>query len=469
MTSMRDPSLGFAPLPAGPVPFQEAEGRVLAEALLADRDDPPSPKSAMDGFALVAGHTHDASPGRPLTFHYREVIAARRLAGGALPAFPEAGPAAAGLPAVRIMTGALLPAGADAVVKLEDTEQEGPGPDGLRPAPAADARRFRIRRPLAPGENVIPPGARMARGELLLPAGEVLGPQALGMLAGAHRFQVQVHRQPMVALLALGDELVDVGDPLHLGQVRLTNLHVLAALVRRYGGIARPLGVAPDDPERIRATLAACLTGGQGTDCQGNGPPCDLVLTLGGSHRGDFDFVHTVLERLGAQLRFDRIRMTPGGSTIFATHGSTLLFGLPGTPAAAWVAFEMLVRPALWKLAGRHRLDLPRLTARLAAPLPEAPGRTQFVACRLDLAGTAERLSRGANKPAESLSRSANKPAERLSRGASKPAVPLAHPIQGQHPHEAPATPRADGLIPCLEEHPLPAVGELVSVDWLAD
>ncbi len=405
-----------APLPVETVPFHEAAGRVLAEPLRAERDDPPGAKSAMDGFALKAEHTRTATAGQPLRFRFSEVIAAGRLARGPLPDLPT-GAAEEGLPAARIMTGALLPAGADAVVKQEDTEPDGSG-------------RFRIRRPLAPGENAIPAGARMARGEALLEAGELLGPQALGILAAARRERVRAHRRPLVALLALGDELADVGSPLGPAQTPVTNLHVLTALVRRYGGVARSLGVAPDDPERICALLEPCLAG-----APADGPPCDLVLTLGGSHRGDFDYVHAVLERLGARLRFARVRMTPGGSTVFATRGSTLCFGLPGTPMASWAAFEVLVRPVLWRLAGRRQLELPRLTARLTGPLPHAHGRTAFVACRVRWAGR----------------------------------EPEATPIEGRHPHESPASARADGLIRCAEGQPRPAVGDWVGVDWLAD
>jgi molybdopterin molybdotransferase len=413
-----------APLPVETVAFAEAERRVLAETLIADRDDPPHPKSAMDGYALVAGHTQGASTERPLAFQYQDVIGAGPLPNNRLRTFPLARVSDDALPAVRIMTGALLPLGADAVVKLEDTHGDASNPD-------TPLHTFRIQRPLVAGENVIPPGARMAAGEVLLAAGEALGPQALGILATVHHPTVRVYRRPVVALLALGDELVDVGAPLELGHTPLTNLHVLTALVRRYGGIARSLGVAPDDPERIRTILATCLE----PDTARNAPPCDMVLTLGGSHGGDFDFAHAVLEKLGAYLRFDRVLMNPGASTLFATRGSTLFFGLPGTPATSWSAFETLVRPALWKLAGRHKLESPRLMARLAAPLSISTGRVKFVPCRLDLGGR----------------------------------EPTAHPIEGRHPHEAPASLRADGLIRCPEGVPAPAVGAWVPVDWIGD
>jgi len=424
------------------VPFSAAAGRVLAERLLADRDDPPAPKSAMDGFALRAADTQQASAQRPLCFRFRSVIAAGHVPVEPLPAGPECkpGPAAAGLPAVRIMTGALLPVGADAVVKQEDTERV--GADG-----------FSLRRPLLPGDHVIPPGARMRRGEALLEAGETLGPQAVGILAAAHRAHVRVYRRPRVALLAIGDELVEPDQPLGPGKTPVTNLYVLSELARRCGASVRSLGVVPDDAGRIARLLQSCLlpsawreeaevppsacreepAAPPGAGADGTAP-CDLVLTLGGTHRGDFDFVHTALERAGAILHFDRVRMTPAGSTIFATHGKSLLFGLPGTPVAAWVAFETLVRPALAKLAGYTALERPALAARLAGTVEHMAGRAAFIPCRLELGGP----------------------------------EPVAYPIQGRHPHEAPASLRADGLIRCDEDAPPPNRGDWVRVEWLA-
>ncbi|MFI5399822.1 MAG: molybdopterin molybdotransferase MoeA [SAR324 cluster bacterium] len=421
------------PGPRETVPFSAAAGRVLAERLLADRDDPPALKSAMDGFALRAADTEPASVERPLSFRWRGVVAAGHVPVEPLPPSADRRPGqrAAELPAVRIMTGALLPAGADAVVKQEDTERVGPD-------------EFSLRQPALPGDHVIPPGARMRRGEALLEAGEALGPQALGILAAAHRAHVRVYRRPEVALLAIGDELVEPDQPLGPGKTPVTNLYVLAELARRQGARVRSLGIAPDDPGRILALLQPCLDPGAGArnpqdppEAAGaNGTPrCDLVLTLGGTHRGDFDFVHTVLERAGATLHFDRVRMTPAGSTIFATHGKCLLFGLPGTPVAAWVAFEALVRPALAKLTGCATLERPTLAARLEGTLEPTAGRAGFIPCRLEFGGP----------------------------------EPVARPIQGRHPHEAPASLRADGLIRCEETAPLPIRGDWVRVEWLAD
>lgn len=349
-----------APLLTEAVPFTGVLGRVLAEDARASRDDPPAAKSAMDGFALRAADTAAAGPAAALTFAYGEVVGAGHVATTEV---PPAG-------AVRIMTGALLPTGADAVVKQEDTER-------------LEGQRFAIRAPLAPGENVIARGAVLRQGDLLLGAGGVVSPQALGLLASQGAATWRVHRRPRVGLLALGDELVEPGRPLQTGQLYVSNLYALEALCSRYGAEPCRLGIVGDDPQRIEATVRAALAVGER-------PPCDVVLTLGGSHQGDFDYAHDVLTRLGAALHFRRTRINLGGSTLFATREQTLFFGLPGTPMASWLAFEVLVRPALWKLGGRAALERPRLQARLVAALRAQPGRTMFVPARVELSGEAE-------------------------------------------------------------------------------
>jgi len=339
------------------VPFDEAPGRVLAEPLVAQHDDPPAPKSAMDGFAVAAADTAGATPDAPLSFAWREVIAA-----GHAPTHPV-GPGQA----ARIMTGALLPEGADAVVKQEDTLDRGDG-------------AFALARPLRPGENVFPRGQRIAAGEELVPGGAVVTPQTLGVLASLNRPWVPVYRPPRVAVLALGDELVEVGRPLRSGQIHVSNLYVLAALARRYGAEVARLGVAPDDTAAIVPLLEARVR-------QADADPeraCDVVVTVGGSMQGDFDVIDAVLHALGAHLHFRRTAVNLGRSTLFATAGETLLFGLPGAPMPAWGAFELLVRPALWKAAGRRDLSHPRVQAQLAASARLMPGRANFLPAWLE-------------------------------------------------------------------------------------
>jgi molybdopterin molybdotransferase len=361
------------------VSFRDALGRVPVADVRAVFDDPPAPKSAMDGFALRAGDTASASPERPVAFDYSEVVGAGHVASRAV--------APGG--AVRIMTGALLPEGADAVVKQEDTQPEMGGAGGER-------GRFRIAAPLRPGENVFGAGSRFMRGDRLLAAGEPITAQGAGLCAGQGLTRLHVHRRPRVVLLALGDELVEPGTAPRPGQIFVSNLHALAAEAGRQGAEVSNLGIAPDDPSRIEGMLRPHFVG---RSC------ADLVLTLGGSHQGDFDFVGEVLGALGAAVHFQRTLIGWGGSTVFATRDGTLCFGLPGTPLASWLAFEVLVRPALWRMAGRTKLDRPVFPARLSEAVWGYPGRTHFVPVRLEfvadgppLATPLEERPRGSRK-----------------------------------------------------------------------
>jgi molybdenum cofactor synthesis domain-containing protein len=345
-----------AALPVESVPFDAAAGRVLAEDARAAADEPPAPKSAMDGFALRAADTRGASPASPAAFRAAAVVGAGHVRAEAV---PPGG-------AVRIMTGAWLPPGADAVAKQEDTQALADG-------------RFALHAPLRPGENVIAQGAILAAGQLLLGAGRPVTPQALGLLAGQGRAAWPVFRRPRVGLLALGDELVEPGRPLGPGQLYVSNLYALEAACARYGAEPLRLGIAGDDPARIEALVRGALGEGPGA-----GARCDVVLTLGGSHQGDFDYADDVLARVGARLHFRRTLINMGGSTLFATRERTLCFGLPGTPMASWLAFEVLVRPALWKLAGRADTERPRLPLPLAEALEARPGRTHFIPARVE-------------------------------------------------------------------------------------
>ena len=414
-----------APCPAEEVPLAAAPGRVLHAPLLAAWDDPPSPKSGMDGFAIRAGDTAPASPADPVRLPYARVTGAGH---GLPPPLPPGG-------AMRAMTGALLPPGADCVLKWEDATWEGVGPEtpaggaGLPPGEAPPEGVLLITRPLQPGEHVIPPGRVLRAGQTLIPAGRVLDGQGLALLAGQGQASCTVRRRPRLALLALGDELVPPGQPLGPGQIYVSNLQALAAIAARHGADPVSLGIAPDDPQVITGLLREALEGAQ---------PPDVVVTLGGSLHGAFDFAGTVQERLGARQHFRNTRLNMGGSTLFASRGGQLFFGLSGAPMASWVAYEVLVRPALWRMLGRQPAERPQPRARLTEPLPLRPQRTHFIPARLDFAQAS----------------------------AAEP-LPTVTPLARGTPVALPPALLANGLIHWAEDAPPPEPGGVLPVEWL--
>ena len=424
-----------APLmPQERVDLSRAVGRVLHAPLLAFRDEPPGDKSAMDGFALRATDTLGASPEKPLAFRYQAVVGAGHLYGGDA---PKALPPGA---AVRLMTGALLPPGADCVVKLEDVEETDP--------PGTEGGRFLLRAPLAPYTHVFPAGSTQRAGETLLAPGTVLDAHMLALIASQGEPRPLVRRQPVVGVLALGDELAPPGTSLEPGQIYMSNPYQLEALLAEEGCQPRLLGIRGDDPHAIADCLRAGMAGDAGA------PPADVLLTLGGSHRGDFDFVERVLNSLGAQLHFRQTRLNVAGSTLFASmvHGErrVLFLGLPGTPSAAWCGFEAFVRPALRAMQGRVPAGLPSLWATLASAPRIRPGRAHLIPLRLDW-GSADA------PPAAALPLAAP-----LGRGDRT------HGARGGAPHPDLPTPMlADALLWLEEDAPPPAEGERVRVSLL--
>ncbi len=360
----------FAPLPAVPLPLDDALGLVLASPVVADANLPPFANAAMDGFAVRTADTRQATPDVPVTLH----VIGQAAAGYVTDLDVVAGTA------VRIMTGAPIPAGADAVVRFEETD-ETESRCSAQALLAAPASRVEIRHAPRPWANVRPAGEDVRAGETVLAAGTHLRAAHLGLLAALGRTEVTVHRRPRVAILATGDEIVDPGAEVRPGQIRNSNGTMVAALVRRYGGEPIMLGVARDTADDLRQKLRSASS-------------ADLLITIGGVSVGDYDLVKEILRAEG-RIDLWQVRLKPGKPLAFGWIGATPLLGLPGNPVAAAVAFEQFARPAMLTLLGRTDLALPTIFARLGDRIENRGGRRHFVRVRVDAtpAGYVARLA----------------------------------------------------------------------------
>jgi molybdopterin molybdotransferase len=338
------------PLPARRVPLGEALGCVLAEDVAAGEDLPPFANSAMDGFALRSEDVREAGAESPVALR----LVGEVFAGSAR--LPKVEPGTA----VRIMTGGPLPPGADAVVPVERTETTGEMVQ-VRLGPAA--RGF-----------VREAGEDVRAGTVVLGKGRPIDPAAVGMLASVGCREVPVHPRPRVAVVSTGDELVDPGEALGPGQIRDSNSWLLAAQARAAGAEAFRCGRLHDDPDALRHGFALAAADG------------DFVVTSGGVSVGDRDYTKKVLAELG-DVQSWRVAMQPGMPQAFGFAAGTPLFGLPGNPVSCFVVFEVLVRPALRRLAGLpdERLDRPRVTARLGDRVRSPAGRISFLRVRLEV------------------------------------------------------------------------------------
>ena len=346
---------GVAPLESEEIPIEECLGRVLARDAVSPVDHPPWDNSAMDGYAVRAADVASASRGSPV-----DLTLIERVRAGEFPSLPVG----AG-EAIKIMTGAPIPEGADSVIRVEHTEQTG---DVVRILAATDAHR-----------NIRPRGEDVAVNSTVLAAGTILRPGELGLLASIGQARVPVHRKPVVAILSTGDELVDLDDVSEVVAGRRivnSNSYALAAAVRSVGAEPLVLGIARDDRDDLRAHLA-------------RGLDADVIVTSAGASVGEHDLVKDVLEELGAKTHFWRVRIRPGSPFSFAQIGALPVFGLPGNPVSAVVTFEILVKPALRRMLGRTALHSPVVTAKLGAAVKTTTGLTQFMRVRLhDEGGT---------------------------------------------------------------------------------
>ena len=320
------------------IALENALGRTLAQPLAARLDVPPAAVSAMDGYALRAA---DAVAGAELP-----------LVGTAAAGHPWEGELGPGQ-CVRILTGAVVPAGAEVVIMQEQVERT--GPETIRLGKGG----------FAPGHNIREAGSDTAGGSELYPAGQHLGPTEIGVLASQGFARVPVLRRPRVAFFSTGDELVPLGQTPGPGQIHDSNRHTLRALLAAYPVEALDYGVIEDSEEAVRAALTRA------------GEEADLIITTGGVSVGDADHVTGVLQAAG-NIGFWKLAIKPGRPLAFGHFGGAHFFGLPGNPVAVMTTFALLVRPALQILAGQEPAPLQTVQARLAEDLRKTPGRKDF-------------------------------------------------------------------------------------------
>jgi molybdopterin molybdotransferase len=332
-------------LPATRVPVWKASGLVLAEDVVAAQDVPPFANSAMDGFAVRYADIGVT----PATLRVSEDVAAGHVAAGSV----DRGQA------IRIMTGAPIPAGADTVVRVEDTEAVG------------DSVRILVAPPL--GASVRVAGGDVAAGATVFPAGTRLTPAHLGVLAAVGAATPVVRRRPKVAILSTGDEVQPPETAtLQPGWIRDANRPLLTGLLSDLGVEVHDYGIVPDDAVRLRSTLLRAAE------------ECDAVMTSGGVSMGDYDLVKAVLTELGG-VELWKVAMQPAKPFAFGAIGSTPLFGLPGNPVSVMVAFEQFARPALLKMMGSSLLFRPQLPGTMTHRVQTDPEKTVFLRVTVDL------------------------------------------------------------------------------------
>ncbi len=331
-----------SPLEQETRPLLECLGSVLAEEVPADMDIPPFDNSAMDGYAVIAADTVAATAQKPVTLR----VIADLPAGYPPPALVRPGEA------VRIMTGAPMPPGTDAVIRTEDVQRG----DGV----------VLISRQVSQGYDLRKAGEDVRKGQIILSNGTVIRPAEIGMLATLGRTQAQVVRRPRVAVLTTGDELVAPDEPVTPGKIRNSNLYSISAQVKACGGEPVPLGVARDRAADLEDKIRQGIT------------DADMLLTSGGVSVGDYDVVKTVLARMG-EILFWRVKMRPGAPVTFGRIRGKPMFGLPGNPSASMVAFEQFVRPAILKMSGRSRLRRRQVEATLEEGVKNRVGVRNFL------------------------------------------------------------------------------------------
>ena len=341
-------------------PILDALGQVLAEVVVSGMDIPPLDNTAMDGYAVRAADTARASGTSPARIRVIGELAAGYVFDG------EVVPGTA----VRIMTGAPVPRGADAIVPFEETDE----PTGRTYGSFAKSRdHVAVLKAAEVGANIRRAAEDVHRGQVILPKGAVLHPARIGVLASLGKATVRVHRRPVVAILSTGDEVKDPGQPLAPGQIYDSNAYSIAAMVLANGGIPKRLGIARDTVEALTAKLR------EGLDA-------DMLVTSAGVSRGDYDVVKDVLAKEG-EVDFWTVRMRPGKPLAFGAFASggrrVPHIGLPGNPVSSMVSFELFGRPAIYTMLGRADWQRPSVRAIAEEPIPNTDARRVFARATL--------------------------------------------------------------------------------------
>ncbi len=333
----------------------DALGRVLAEDAVSDIDVAPFDNSAMDGYAVIAAETASATEDDPVRLEVIDHIAA-----GSTPSVAVRPGTAS-----RIMTGAPMPEGADAVIMVEHTR---PGPAG-----GDTGDWVELLRPASPGDNVRGRGEEVRAGSVVVEAGDTIGPAGIGLLAATGHSEVAVYRRPRVAVISTGDELVDIDEHPGPGKIRDSNSYSLSAQVIAAGGVPLRHGRVPDDFEATREAFTRAAE------------EADFIIASGGVSVGDHDHVKPVLEEIG-EMEFCKVAMRPGNPQTLGSIGGVPFFGLPGNPTSSFVGFEVFVRPALRFMQGYSRLRRPHVTVRLAHDVHKKPSRRYYLRARMERA-----------------------------------------------------------------------------------
>ncbi len=329
------------------VTLADALGRVLRQDVMSDLDMPPFDRARMDGYAVRSVDISRATPDQPVLLE--EIGEA--AAGQAFSGFVGVNEA------VRIMTGAPVPPGADSVQKIEVI--------------TVNAGVVAIQEPTKPNQNVTPRGVEAKAGNLMLAAGAIITPAAAAVLASFGYAMVEVAHRPKLVLLSTGDELVEVWEKPQAAQIRNSNTFSLAGYAQAAGAEVLSAGIVRDDFTETKLAIAEAAA------------MADVVMLSGGVSMGDYDLVKPALMELGAEIFVEKVAMHPGKPTVFAKLGDTLIFGLPGNPVSVAVAFHIFARPALLKMQGARDIELPRVVAKVVTTVKGAPPRRSHQPARL--------------------------------------------------------------------------------------